>query len=50
MMLVNSVLADFMSELDSNISILLYGLALTNLNKAIMKVKMIEMKQKNALG
>ncbi len=43
MMSANSVLADFMSGLDPNISILLYGLALTSLDKAIMKVKMIEM-------
>ncbi len=47
MMSVNSILADFMSELDLNISILLYGLALTNLDEAIMKAKMIEMGQKN---
>src|SRR6266508_2884494 len=46
----NSVLADFMSGLDPNISILLYGLALTNLNEAIMKAKMIEMGQKNVSG
>ncbi len=45
---VNSVLADFMSGLDSNISMLLYGLVLTNLDEAIMKAKMIEMGQKNA--
>jgi len=49
MMPADSVLADFMSGLDPNISMLLYGLALTNLNEAIMKVKMIEMGQKNAL-
>ena len=49
-MLADSVLADFMSGLDSNISMLLYGLALTNLDEAIMKVKMIEMGQKNASG
>ncbi len=47
MMPANSVLADFMSGLDSNISMLLYRLASTNLNKAIMKAKMIEMEQKN---
>src|SRR6266508_1502872 len=46
----DSVLADFMSGLDLNISMLLYGLAPTNLNEAIMKAKMIEMGQKNALG
>ena len=44
----DSVLADFMLGLDPNISILLYGLALTNLDKVIMKAKMIEMEQKNA--
>jgi len=44
----NSVLADFISGLDPNISILLYGLASTNLDEAIMKAKMIEMEQKNA--
>jgi len=32
-----------MNEGDSNISMLLYGLALINLNKAIIKAKMIEM-------
>ncbi len=47
MMLANSVLADFMSGLDPNISMLLYGLVPTNLDEAIMKVKMIEMGQKN---
>src|SRR6266542_1083546 len=46
----NSVLADFMSGLDLNISMLLYGLVLTNLNEVIMKAKMIEMGQKNASG
>jgi len=50
MMLADSVLADFMSELDSNISMLLYGLALINLDEAIMKAKMIEIGQKNASG
>ena len=45
---VDSVLADFMSRLDLNISMLLYGLAPTNLNEAIMKAKIIEMEQKNA--
>ena len=43
MMPTDSVLADFMSGLDLNISILLYGLVLINLNEAIMKAKMIEM-------
>jgi len=41
MILVNSILIDFIFELDSNILILLYGLALTNLNKIIMKAKII---------
>jgi len=49
-MLANSVLADFMSRLDPNISMLLYGLASTSLDEAIMKVKMIEIGQKNASG
>ncbi len=49
-MLADSVLADFMSGLDPNISMLLYGLAPTNLDEAIMKAKMIEMGQKNASG
>ncbi len=42
-MLLDSVLVDFMLELDSNISMLLYGLVLINLDKVIMKVKIIEM-------
>jgi len=46
----DSVLANFMSGLDSNIFMLLYGLTSTNLNEAIMKAKMIEMRQKNASG
>ncbi len=46
----DSVLADFMSRLNPNIFILLYGLVLTNLDKAIMKAKMIEIEQKNASG
>src|SRR6266540_5825629 len=50
MMPVNSVLADFMLGLDLNISMLLYGLASTNLNEAIMKAKMIEIGQKNVSG
>jgi len=50
MMPADSILADFMSGLDPNIFILLYGLALTNLDEAIMKAKMIEMRQKNVLG
>ncbi len=50
MMPANSVLANFMLGLDLNILILLYKLALTNLDEAIMKAKMIEMGQKNALG
>ena len=43
-MSLNSILADFMFELDSNISILLYRLTLINLNKVIIKVKMIEIR------
>ena len=43
----DSILADFMSGLNPNISMLLYELALTNLNEAIIKAKMIEMRQKN---
>ena len=49
-MLADSILADFMSGLDPNISMLLYRLTLTNLDEAIMKVKMIKIEQKNALG
>ena len=48
MILVDSILADFMSGLNSNISMLLYRLALTSLDKTIIKVKMIEIGQKNA--
>ena len=43
----DSILADFMFGLDLNISMLLYGLASTNLDEAIMKAKIIEMGQKN---
>jgi len=50
MMPPDSVLADFMSELDSQISVMLYELALASLDKAIMKAKMIEIGQKNAAG
>ncbi len=46
-MLADSILADFISGLDSNISILLYELALINLDEAIIKAKMIEIGQKN---
>ena len=49
-MFADSILADFMFGLDPNISMLLYGLALINLDEAIMKAKMIEMGQKNASG
>src|SRR6266540_7163579 len=48
MMPTDSVLADFMSGLNPNISMLLYGLALTNLDETIIKAKIIEMEQKNA--
>ncbi len=37
-----------MSGLDPNISMLLYGLTLINLDEAIMKAKIIEIGQKNA--
>ena len=50
MMPADSVLADFMLGLDPNISMLLYELALINLDEAIMKTKMIEMGQKNTSG
>jgi len=43
-MSANSILADFMSELDLNISMLLYRLVSTNLDKVIMKVKMIKIR------
>ncbi len=46
----DSVLADFMSGLDPQISVILYGLAPITLDEAIMKAKMIEMGQKNATG
>ncbi len=42
MILTESILADFMLGLDSNIFIMLYGLVLGSLDKAIKKVKMIE--------
>ncbi len=47
-MLAKNVLANFMSELDLNIFIMLYGLALESLDEAIRKVKMIKMNQRNA--
>jgi len=50
MMPADSVLANFMLGLDPNILILLYGLAQINLDEAIIKVKMIEIRQKNILG
>src|SRR6266508_2317487 len=50
MMPPDSVLADFMSGLDSQISVMLYGLAPVSLDEAIMKAKMIEMGQRNAAG
>ena len=49
MMSADNILADFMSRLNPNISMLLYGLTSTNLNEVIMKAKMIEMGQKNTL-
>jgi len=42
MMPADSVLADFMSGLDPQILVMLYGLASTTLDEAIMKAKMIE--------
>ncbi len=42
MMPADSILANFILGLDSNISMLLYGLVLINLDEAIMKAKMIE--------
>ena len=50
MMPPDSVLADFMSGLDPQISVMLYGLAPVSLDEAIMKAKMIEMGQRNAAG
>ena len=43
MMPSDSILADFMSGLDPQISVMLYGLAPASLDEAIMKAKMIEM-------
>src|SRR6266540_6498187 len=48
MMPPDSVLADFMSGLDLQISVILYGLAPASLDEAIIKAKMIEMGQRNA--
>ncbi len=39
----DSILADFMSRLDPQISVILYGLAPMILDEAIMKAKMVEM-------
>ncbi len=50
MMPADSILADFISGLDLQISVMLYGLAPTTLDEVIMKAKMIEMGQKNAAG
>src|SRR6266542_4002524 len=50
MMPPDSVLVDFMSGLDPQISVMLYGLALVSLDEVIMKAKMIEMGQRNAAG
>ena len=49
-MSADSILADFMSGLDPNIFMLLYGLVLISLDEAIMKAKIIEIGQKNASG
>ncbi len=46
-MLADSILIDFISRLDSNISVLLYDFTLKTLNKAIQKVKIIKIDQKN---
>ncbi len=43
-MLPDSVLADFMTKLDPNILMLLYRLIPINLDEAIMKAKIIEMR------
>ncbi len=43
MISAKSILADFISGLDLNISIMLYGLVSENLNEAIRKAKIIEM-------
>src|SRR6266498_3546023 len=50
MMPPDSVLADFMSRLDPQISVMLYGLAPASLDEAIMKAKMIEIGQRSAAG
>ena len=50
MMLAESILANFISGLNPNISIMLYELVSRNLNEAIRKAKMIEMGQRNILG
>src|SRR6266508_4514452 len=50
MMPPDSVLADFISGLDPQISVMLYGLAPASLDEIIMKAKMIEMGQRNAAG
>ncbi len=47
MMPADSILVNFISGLDFNISMLLYRLALTNLDEVIIKAKMIEIEQKN---
>jgi len=49
-MLAESILANFISGLNPNISIMLYELVSRNLNEAIRKAKMIEMGQRNILG
>ena len=48
--LADSILANFILGLNLNIFMLLYKLILMNLNKVIIKAKIIEMKQKNTLG
>ena len=50
MMPADNVLADFISRLDPQISVMLYGLAPATLDEVIMKAKIIEMGQKNMTG
>ena len=47
MMPAKSILADFISGFDLNISIMLYGLVSKSLDKVIRKAKIIEIGQKN---
>ncbi len=45
----DNILANFILRLNPNILILLYEMSPTNLDKTIMKTKMIEIGQKNVL-